>query len=284
MSDKSILFMHDLGPQTASFRYRAQMPAEQVSRHNGFKTALNQDGEYDIVVVAKPTKGTVPIAEQAKKDGAKIVVDFSDDHFTDEHKAKYAAMAQIADHIVVASDVMRTRIQRYLDCDATVIPDPYEQPEFAPHADGDDYLWFGHQSNFQDLVPHLWMFKDRKLRVLTGPKELPHTTVWTPENMVKMFAQSNIAVFPTRSGAEFKSANRLLNTIRAGCFPICQQHPAYMEFRPFIWVGDMNTGLKWSAAFKQDLNDCVAAAQDYIRDRYSPETLGKKWADMLEGI
>lgn len=284
MSQKSILFMHEMGPMAASYRYRAQMPVDEIPKHNGFTAKLNEGGEYDILVASKPSANLIPICEQAKRDGAKIVMDASDDHFDDQFKETYHKMAELADEIVVASDAMRQRIHRYLSRDATVISDPYEHPEVPPHADGDDYLWFGHQSNFQDVPPILPLMKKRKLRVLTGPKQIPHTTLWTPENMVEMFKISNICLFPTRAGAENKSPNRLLNAIRAGCFAICQQHPSYLEFRPFVWVGDMRTGLIWSEAFQKDLNECVTAAQDYIRDRYSPATIGKRWADFMESL
>jgi len=49
-------------------------------------------------------------------------------------------------------------------------------------------------------------------------------------------------------------------------------------------VGEFYTGLRWATAFRKDLDDCVLAAQDYIRDRYSPETIGKKWAELMEGV
>ncbi len=285
MSEKSVLFLHEFGPQFASYRYRAETPAKQLTGTNGFKIGLNEEGDYDVIVVSKPSENALAVALKARSDGAKVIADMSDDHFNDSGKDTYYALAELSDHIVVASEVMRGRIQRYLDRDATVIGDPYEQPESPPHAsDGDDFLWFGHQSNFKDLVPVLGLFKNRNLRVLTGPKSIPHTTMWTPNNMIEAFKHSNVVVFPASAGTEYKSANRLINTIRAGCFPVCMHHPAYLEFRRFVWVGEFYTGLRWATAFRQDLNDCVAAAQDYVREKYSPETIGKQWADMLECV
>lgn len=285
MSEKSVLFLHRFGPGLASYRYRAKVPSVEVAKHNGFKVGLNEAGEYDIMVVSKPHLDDFPIVEEVKKAGAKIVVDFCDDHFEDNGKEMYYRMAELADHITTGSDVMRGRLQRYLNRDATVLPDPYEQPECPPHADGDKFLWFGHRSNINEILnwrPHL---VGRQIMVATGPKKVEDfPVVWGPEHLRVELAKANIVLLPTQTGSEYKTPNRLLNAIRSGCFPVCMRHPAYLEFRHLVWVGDFITGLKWTDCFKADLNELVAEAQDYIRDRYSPEAIGAKWASFLESV
>ncbi len=190
----------------------------------------------------------------------------------------------MADQIVVATDVMRDRVHKYVNKDAAVLADPYEMPECAPHAEGKDLIWFGHQVNLRDLTDNTRLLKGRPLRVVTGPKQIPETIPWSLENLSGTLAASNIAIFPTGTGGENKSNNRLINAIRAGCFAVCMRHPSYLEFRHFVWVGDFYTGLRWTDAFQSHMNDCVAAAQDYIRDKYSPETIGAQWASMLEAV
>lgn len=285
MSEKNVLFLHRFGPSLASYRYRAQTPFEQVAKHNGFKTGINAPGDYDIIVVGKPHPDDFPVVESAKKEGAKIVVDFCDDHFEGKQGEMYRRMAVLADHITTGSEVMRARLQRYIERDAAVIPDPYEQPELPPHADGDKFLWFGHRSNINEILnwrPHL---KGRNVKVATGPKPVEDMpVVWGPEHLRIALSEANIVLLPTQEGAEYKTPNRLLNAIRAGCFPVCMRHPAYVEFRHHVWVGDFITGIKWTDCFKADLNEMVAAAQDYIRDKYSPETIGTKWAQFLESV
>lgn len=285
MTDKNVLFLNRFGPSLASYRYRSQMPFEQVAKHNGFRTGLNAAGDYDIVVVGKPNADDFPVVEAAKKDGAKIVVDFCDDHFESQHSEMYRRMAGLADHITTGSEVMRARIGRYIERDAVVIADPYEQAECAPHADGDKFLWFGHRSNLNEIMTWKPYLKGRDVKIATGPKSVEDiAAVWGPEALRVALAGANIVLLPTQEGAEYKTPNRLLNAIRAGCFPVCMRHPAYLEFRQMVWVGDFITGLKWTDCFKSDLNELVAVAQDYIRDRYSPEAIGSKWASFLESV
>lgn len=281
MSAKSVVFVHRFGPKMASYRYRAQIPAEEVGKINGFRTAVN-NGDAEIAVYSKPNADDLERARDAKAQGVKIIADLGDDHFTTD--PVYMDMAQLADALVCPTQAMRARIYDYTKKDCAVIPDPYEQPECAPHADGGNFLWFGHSVNIRDIIDTAHLLKGRTLRVVSGPKTPPTAIPWSPENMRIEFERANIAVFPTRAGSENKSPNRLLNAIRAGLFPVCMKHPAYMEFRPFAWVGNLPTGLKWIDAFRGDLNDRVSAAQDYIRDRYSPATVGAQWAAFLEGV
>ncbi len=280
--DLNVVWVHQRD-QLASYRYRAEMPSKEVAKHNGFKTAIN-NGDADIVVFSKPLHDNIEQAKKAKSEGAKVVLDIADDHFSDSVAPTYRSMVEVADQIVCASPVMRARIYDYTKRDSVVIPDPYEEPECAPHADGDDFLWFGHVRNFPEMKSVLQFMGNRKLRIVSGPQPIPQVIPWSPENMTAALAQSNIVLLPTMRGGEYKSPNRLLNSIRAGCFPVCMSHPAYLEFRDLVWVGHFPTGLKWIDAFRSDLNGLVGQAQDYIRERYSPESVGKQWATFLEGL
>jgi hypothetical protein len=130
-----------------------------------------------------------------------------------------------------------------------------------------------------DLLQHR---VKRPVRVVTGPNSanIPYEQ-WMPEVQTRALAESNIVLLPTRKGVEYKSPNRLVNALRSGCFAICSPHPAYKEFRKFVWVGDFATGLIWSAHFVDDLNGLVAEGQSYI-EKFSPANVAKQWAQVLE--
>lgn len=259
------------------------MPSQEVAKINGFNTAIN-NGDADVVIYSKPLADDVAAARQARADGAKVVFDIADDHFGDSESSTYREMVEASDYLVCASNVMRGRIFDYTKRDSVVISDPYEQDECEPHADGDSFLWFGHIRNFDEIQNVMHLLGDRRLRLVSGPKTFPQVIQWTPENMKHAFKLSNIALFPTQAGAEYKSPNRLINSIRAGCFPLCMTHPAYLEFKHMAWVGHFPTGLRWVDAFKNDLNGLVKEAQDYVRNRYSPKTIGEQWASFLHGL
>ena len=285
MSAKSVVWVHPFGPAVASYRYRAQIPCEQVGKINGYTTAIN-DGEADIVVFSKPTVEQMELLKKVKDEGATIVVDFSDDHFNHSRAGPvYRDFVAAADHIVTGSDVMRGRIYDYVKRDSTVLPDPYEQDEIAPHADGEELLWFGHSLNLPEIMQMSDTLQGRKVKIASGPIS-PNggPVIWGPEALGKALAEANVVLLPTIPGASYKTPNRLMNAIRSGCFAVCMPHPAYTEFQDYVWVGDFLTGLRWIDVFHMDLNDCVLSAQDYIRDRYSPEAIGRKWASYFDSL
>lgn len=282
--NKSIVFVHQVA-KSATFRYRALMPAQEVAKVNGFKASVNT-GAADILVLSKPLPTDLTLAHKAKKEGCQIVADFADDHFNHPVIAKlYADVAATADRIVCPTPVMRDRIKQVLNRDAEVIPEAYEEEEKAPHADGRKFLWFGHKGNLPDLMQWQPYIKDLDIAVVTDSNtRWPDYIPWSLEAQREQLATRNIVLLPTRKGAEYKSPNRLVNAIRSGCFAVCQSHPAYEEFRRFVWVGNFSTGIKWALHFKHHLNELVAEAQEYVRERYSPQTIGKKWAELFASM
>lgn len=253
----------------ASYRYRAKIPAEQIGADiNG--------GEAEIAVFSKPMDGDIDLAKSIKSQGCKIVLDICDDHLS---LPLYQDMLKLADLVTCGTEEMRRRIGK-----GEIIPDPYEEEETTPHTQGNKALWFGHQINYPDIEawkPHL---KGLDLHIMTGPRQIAGCSLWSLENQHKALKESNIVLLPVRKGVEHKTSNRLLNALRAGCFPICSHHPSYEEFRQFAWLGDPHTAIRWLSEFSSITDEIVKAGQDYIRDKYSPETIGKRWKEVLGSI
>lgn len=276
-----VCFIHSGGDSMASFRYRCKMPAKYLNSQ-GVETFLNC-GEANVVVFTKPTQEDDDLASFMKDQGATIIFDIGDPHF--EHPRLgpiYESMLARADLIVTPTEFTKNLINEK-GRDAVVIPDPYEFEQLAPHAEGEKFLWFGHETNTKDIKSIVDVFGDNGLRIITGPSKVPETTFYSPQNLKRGLEESNIALFPTSKGSEYKSNNRLINAVMSGLFPVCSNHPAYEEFKMF-WVGEINTGIRWAKHYKSDLNDLVAEGQSYIKETYSPEIVGAKWLNLLESI
>ena len=99
--------------------------------------------------------------------------------------------------------------------------------------------------------------------------------------MLFKLAESNVVFIPTNKGEEYKTANRLLNAVRAGCFVIAGDSPAHREFQSMLWVGDVKHGLDWTRAFPDRLNGLVAQAQAHIATKYHPKRIAELWAQVL---
>lgn len=265
---RSVAFLHPGTPEMASFRYRTLIPAQQL------KAKVNIP-DADIIVIGKPVH--LELIRQLKSEGRKIVADFCDDHFGHPGLGPlYRDTAALADYCVAPTAAMRDRIP---SGDIAVIPDPYEMEEAAPHAEGENLLWFGHNAGLSAVK-----YKYPNLTVVTGPNIGEGMIRWSPETLKEEMLKANIAIFPTVRGHEYKSPNRLINALRMGLFPVCDRHPSYEEFKSFVWMTEVPTGIKWAREFKSELNDFVRRGQDYIRGRYSPEAIGVQWKELLEAL
>lgn len=248
----------------ASFRYRAQIPAQELG------VSLN-DFNADILVFAKPQEDDVERIKRLKESGKTIVVDFCDDHFDWPF---YKEIADLADVVTCPTDEMARRTGK----PAKVIPDPYEYPELAPHVRGDSLLWFGHAVNAKSLYRILEPLWGYKLRIVSN---IPNSVPWSPQTMLREFPKADIVVMP--STAPYKSPNRTLEAIRQGCFVVAEPHPSLKDF-PGIWIGNIKEGVDWAIANPYIANERVREAQDYIRDRYSPQTVGEAWKGVLRAV
>lgn len=263
----NIVFIHRGGPSMASYRYRAQIPANELG------AGVNA-GEADVAVFAKPNRLDVDLAKQLKGDGVKVVVDFCDSHFDRE---EYRGMANLADRVTCSSALLRDQLHG-MGYDATVINDPYEYWG-EPHANGEKWLWFGHESNVRDVVPYL--LKGLPIDVVTGPtNKLIGYTAWSVENLKNALAASNIVFIP--DGKATRSNNRMVNAIAAGCFVVGGEQLA--EYRKFVWAGSVAHGYKWVRAFQDDLNDLVKVGQEWVKAHHSPKVVADQWRAVCDSI
>jgi hypothetical protein len=175
-------------------------------------------------------------------------------------------------------------------------------------------LWYGHQSNLDEVtefVPRLaaWATTQKMtdgiaLGVVSAPgfgvEDLAgnYNAVcgrflqisflpWSAVAQAQALRDCDLVVIPATLDAaqkRVKSANRLTEALWAGRHVLAHPVPSYAEFRDCAWIGgDLLTGL--AAALR---NPCAVpaqlrAAQEIIRQRYSPEAVGRLWADAVLG-
>jgi len=249
----------------ASYRYRAMIPAKQIG-------ASINGGEAQVVVFSKPFPEDYELAKSIKGK-CKIVVDVCDDHTDVE---LYQQMIELADKVTCPTEEMSRRLGG-----ADVIPDPYEEEETPPHSQGKKALWFGHRTNLKDILPYTQKLKNIDLTIMSGPN-VDGVVPWSLEAQHKALRENNLVLIPTRT--DYKSPNRLINSIRAGCFVLAGYSPAHDEFKQFCYIGNILVAKQWLGEFGWMTDELVKNGQDYIRDKYSPEAIGKRWEQVLDSI
>ena len=276
------VFVHRNGPTFASYRYRAAIPAEAIG-------GTVNGGEAQVLIFSKPTPDDIQLAKDSKADGLKIIFDVGDDLFPHPVWGPvYREMIGLADALVTPTENMSGRLYKYFDRHADmVIPDPYEEALTTPHANGAErLLWYGHQINLKELSPWMPYLAGLDLTVVTGENHSWKADYirWSPAAQAEQLHRAHLVLIPTRKGTEYKSPNRLVNALRAGCFPVCgDQLPSLFEFKKVAWVGNFTTGLKWAQSEKDHLNDLVAEGQAYV-EKFSPANVGKQWRELIERV
>ena len=96
--------------------------------------------------------------------------------------------------------------------------------------------------------------------------------------MDKAFNDAGLVVIPTgRSMA--KSGNRAIEAIRRGLFVVHGYLPAYGDLG--MYCGDIEEGVKWALANKEQALKRVKLAQEYVREAYCPTRIGRLWLKAL---
>lgn len=266
-------------PSIASTRYRAMAPAQYL-RENGCTLV----GDGDLLIVGKHGW-----ERELVDDFPAFVYDVCDDYF--QHKTHgdfYREMCAKAMAVTCNSDVMRFRIFQETGRVATVIPDPYEHEEWEPSW-GDGLLWFGHPTNLPDF--------QRAIRKLDGIKvplgciskhedymsdDVKRLIIpWSPTAVDKGFKSCAVVILPTGISPA-KSANRLIESVRAGKFVVAEPLPAYEEFRDWMWVGDIREGVEWALKNEKTCLSRVKDCQRYVKKHFSPEKIGAMWLKVVK--
>lgn len=250
----------------ASARLRNLIPFRELQK-------LGWQEGRDVIVLSKHNWTW---NDQIRKCFKKVVFDICDDWFdTPEWGEHYRTVCQKADLITCNSPAMAERIEQVSGRPATVIDDPWEDPEVLPHL-GQGVLWFGNKANLQDLVDvrHLIEFP---LTVLSD-HPAKGITPWSLEGQKQALRQCRAVVIPTGQ-RQCKSANRAVTALRAGKMAICGELPAYREI-PGLWVGDIKQGLEW--VMSEDPAERIRQAQKYVHERFHPKRIARQWHEALK--
>lgn len=262
----TISFLHAGNETWASWRYRAAAPAAWLG-------ATLNDPTADVLVFSKPTPADPRVAERAKRDGRTVIVDICDPHL---YRAEYQYLVRVADVIVCATPVTATTVMTLkVPAPIHVIPEAYAFKERPPHCVRSDVLWFGHSVNYDSYQRVAPTLEDYPVRVMSN---VPGALQWCLSGLAVELTAADIVILPAT--APHKSANRAVEAIRQGCFVVAEPHPSLSGI-PGIWIGNIRDGVKWATTYPSEANARTVLAQNYVRERFSPDAIGQHWRDVI---
>ena len=256
----TLSFMHCGNDSMASYRYRVEMPAHWLN-------ASINNPRAGVHVYAKPVPLDIGHVTRAKAEGKAVIADICDLHFDQAH---YREIVGLADLVTCSTRWISEYLRDDFGIMAMVIPESWEREESPPHCHGNRILWFGHASNHDSLQRIRGHLGDAPLTVVSS---IAGETPWSPEALTQALAEADIVILPET--APYKSANRAVEAIRAGCFVVAEPHPALDGFP--VYTGNLRAGIEWAANNQREANGRVLEAQAYIRARFSPRILENAW-------
>lgn len=257
------------GPHLASYRLRIALPAAEMS---GWDVRVGAYGPADCHIFSKHWD----YEDVGKAEGSPCpVFDLCDDWFGRAHDAHYRAMCARC-HVVVSSRRLAERVLEETGKVATYIPEPYELPDGCVKEPSSDplVLWFGHSSNLPTL---------HKANIPLGTRLLICTNMegrgvvpYTPQNLQNCLSVCDIVVIP--QDKDWKSANRMVESLRAGRFVVASDIPAYRGFDQYL--GDIGEGIAWVRRNSGHITPRIISGRDEL-PFFSPASVGKMWRDFI---
>lgn len=257
-----------LASRHASGRLRCIIPAQQLARL-GHTIETSPSAPVDWLVLSK--HGWPPFERR----GERVCFDVCDDHFDHtKHGPHYRHWVERADLVTCNSAAMRERIKAVSGRDAVLLDDPYESDEKPPKCH-EPLLWFGHPINYCDLAPILPKLPET---VVVSGASIEGANEWSPATMARAWEWCGLVVLPT-GPKQCKSANRAVESLRNGLYPVCGPLPAYAELG--LGTQDIPGEVRHWLAYPEDTKSEIRRLQGVIRDRFSPETVGREWERAL---
>lgn len=258
------------GPHLASYRLRIEAPGRELERL-GFGVVV---GSYD------PSADVHVFSKHWGKDGDYWgavespcpVFDLCDDWFGREHDEHYRRMCSVCS-VVVSSRRLGERVLEETGKTATYIPEPYELPEGEVKEPGANpkVLWFGHSSNLVHLrglsIPNLLVCTNA-----VGKGIVPYS----PENLARCLEYCDLVVIPQVK--DWKSANRLVESLRAGRFVVASDIPSYRGFDQYL--GDIEEGLDWVRQNAGSITQRIISGRRGLTS-FTPEAVGREWSNFI---
>lgn len=309
----------------ASTRYRVLIPAkwlgdqgitQTIVSAECYEQALDAAMHSDIVIFSKSNQpSNERILEEAKKSGAKVVMDICDNRFVAGAEGDhYLSMTTQADIVVANTPEMAEVVREKSGREAVVISDPYEGPKGEPvwkwkPGRRIEMLWFGHPLNLDTLSVPIPQFVARtsgpaisvRICTMAKPEYAEHCrrinrehgnrmklfhVPWSVDQVWRELSEVDLVLIPSKielRHKQVKSPNRMVESIWAGKFVLASPLPAHQPFSEWfpLW-DDFAAGLDWVLSHQSEIVPRIRAAQDYVATHYSPEVIGKQWEAVIE--
>jgi hypothetical protein len=304
----------------ASIRLRLGIVSQNNS-DSSFEISAGEDIENnpDILIIGKlkstknqSVKFWIDKIKLAKQNGAKIVIDYTD-NYLDQHdsvfyKPFYDALIGLTDKAVTSSNHLKLNLKKYFNGYIEIIEDAIEVPIFKPYSSKKDMvniLWFGHASNLKYLIKFIEQSKEFKaltnIYALTNEQgitianqskvDMPNNLnvqlgLWSIDAMINTAKFCDLCIIPSDLNDERKagvSSNRLITSLALGLPTAADKLDSYNEFDNYFI--DIRSKEFEALMEKPDsFHDQVLRAQEKIIPNFTQKAISQKWIRFFSSL
>jgi glycosyltransferase involved in cell wall biosynthesis len=111
---------------------------------------------------------------------------------------------------------------------------------------------------------------------------------WSLADTWRVLRECDICVLPVdvaKESKSAKSANRLVEALRAGRFVVASPLPAYQEFAASARIDEnIDQGILWALDHPAEVVERIRTGQAAIEQKYSPDAIARQWQQVMVGL
>jgi len=111
---------------------------------------------------------------------------------------------------------------------------------------------------------------------------------WSLADTWKVLGDCDICVLPVdvaNASKSAKSANRLVEALRAGRFVVASPLPAYQEFVASARIDDnIDQGIQWALDHAAEVAERIRTGQAAVDEKYSPAAIARQWQQVMAAL
>ncbi len=302
----------------ASIRMRLG-PAVLCSKQTNLSISFGQNIiDSDFIVIGKIGATNNSLREnlwlnqiaQQKKIGAKIILDYTDDHLSFESPMTsfYERSLPYLNAAITSSPFLADKLRQKIKCFTEIIPDAIEVPIFKPKIKENvskNVFWFGHASNINYLIKFISKWRNLKqkmtLFILTNEQGIVifnqtkfnidknlsiQLGLWSIQAMINTSNFCDLIIIPSDPSDPKKagvSSNRLITALALGLPTAACIMESYKEYDQYFTDIDSEKFIELIDN-PDKFHNQVLEAQDKIIPQFTQEAIGQKWINFFEKL
>lgn len=246
----------------------------------------------------------------AKKIGAKIILDYTDDHlnFKSPMTSFYERSLPYIHAAITSSTFLAYKLKQKSKFSIEIIPDAIEVPIFKPKIKQNssrNILWFGHASNINYLIEFINEWRNLKQKmtifILTNEQGVVifnqtkfnidknlsiQLGLWSIQEMVSISRTCDLIIIPSDSSDPKKagvSSNRLITALALGLPTAANVMESYKEYNQYFTDIDSEKFIEL-VDNPDRFHNQVLEAQNRIITQFTQETIGQRWIGFFDKL